>query len=154
MSTPLKHSENQKKHLTKAERAARRQAESGMECGKRAYLRAPGWLSSEARKIFNTYKKRLRGYELLEAVDIDLLAMMADALAKYQAGQKTLTSESDVKEIQALQAWSRIAMVYADKLGISATARARLARRRAIETPPDDMERLLSDVTNYVNEPK
>lgn len=140
-----------RKHLTKNELSARRAAEQGLEHGKRAYMRAPVWLSDEARDVFKLTVKRLRGFDLLEQADIDMLAMYADAVARYQAGVKLLTAESDTKEITAVQAWSRIAMTYADKLGFSQTARARLARRKAVETPPDDLEQLLAEVTEYVN---
>lgn len=140
-----------RKHLTKNELSARRAAEQGLEHGKRAYMRAPAWLSDEARDVFKLTVKRLRGFDLLEQADIDMLAMYADAVARYQAGVKLLTAESDTKEITAVQAWSRIAMTYADKLGFSQTARARLARRKAVETPPDDLEQLLAEVTEYVN---
>lgn len=151
MPTPLKHSQNMTKHLTKAEKAARQAAECMLEPGKRAYMRAPAWLSIEARHIFQTTARRLRGFKLLEAVDIDLLANYADALARYQSAVRVLTEESDVKEIQAAQAWSRIALAYADKLGFSQTARTRLARRKAERAPADPMEQLLGEVNDFVN---
>lgn len=154
MPTPLKRSENMRKHLTKNEISARKSAEAGLASGKRAYLRAPGWLSKEARQVFSDTKRRLRDFELLEAADIDLLALYADAVVRYQQGVKRLEPEAEAKEIQVVQAWSRIALTYADKLGISQTARARLARRRAVETPADDMEQLLADVTDFVNKPR
>lgn len=152
MPTPLKHSKNMRKHLTKAERAARQAAESGLERDARVVLRAPKWLSKEARVIFRSTVRRLREYDLLEAVDTDLLAMYADAVDRYQQGVKGLTPESGPKEIQAVQAWSRMALAYADKLGFSQTARARLARRKAQEGPLDPMDALLGEVTDFVKE--
>ena len=151
MPTPLKHSQNMKKHLTKAERAARTTAEAGLEHGKRTYMRAPGWLSEPAVKIFRDTVRRLKGFDLLEAIDTDLLANYADAMARYQAGVQSLSPLSQPKDITTVQAWSRIALTLADKLGFSQTARARLARRRAEEEPLDDMERLLNDVDDFVN---
>jgi P27 family predicted phage terminase small subunit len=151
MPTPLKRSENMTGHLTKNQISARKRAEAGLQTGKRAYLRAPSWLSEDARQVFGETKRRLKEYELLEAADIDLLAMYADMVVRYREGVKRLSAESEPKEITAVQAWGRMAMTYADKLGFSQTARARLARRRAQETPPDDMEQLLDDVSEYLN---
>ena len=151
MPTPLKHSQNMKKHLTKAERTARQAAEAGLEPGKRTYMRAPAWLSDPARKIFRDTVKRLKGFDLLEAIDTDLLANYADAMARYQEGVQSLSPLSQPKDITAVQDWSRIALTLADKLGFSQTARARLARRRAQDEPLDDMERLLNDVDDFVN---
>jgi len=132
------------KHLTKAELEARQKAEAQLKRTKRTYLKPPKWLSKEAWQIFQDTKKRLKGLDLLEPADIDLLANYADAQARYQKGVKHLNLASDTKEVQAVQAWSRIALAYADKLGFSQTARARLARRRAQEEPLDEMEEVLS----------
>ncbi len=151
MPTPLKHSRNMTKHLTKSERESRQTAESALEHKRQVRIMAPAWLSGEARKVFQTTRRRLRDFDLLEPVDIDLLAMYADAVVRYQEGVKTLGPLSEAREIQAVQAWSRIAMAYAEKLGFSQTARARLARRRATEEPLDPMEQLLGQVTDYVN---
>ena len=151
MPTPLKHSQNMTKHLTKAEKQARQAAEASLQTGKRVYLRPPSWLSKEAKQIFQNTKKRLKGFDLLEAVDIDLLAQYADALARYQEAVRCLTPLSETREVQACQAWSRIALTYAEKLGFSQNARARLARRKAEKEPLDPMEALLDDVTDYVN---
>lgn len=152
MPTPLKHSSNQRKHLTKAEKEARQEAEAALESGKAVYLPAPKWLSEEARKVFEATKGRLKSFNLLEPVDIDLLAMYADAVAKYLRFSKTLSEKSNVREIQTVQAWSRIALTYADKLGFSQTARARLARRKAQDDAPvDPMDALLGEVNDFVN---
>ena len=152
MPTPLKHSSNQRKHLTKAEKSARQAAEATLESSKAPYLPAPAWLSKEARTVFNNTKRRLRSFNLLEPVDIDLLALYADAVTRYQAGIQTLGPQSNVKEIQAVQAWSRISLTYADKLGFSQTARARLARRKAGEAAAvDPMAALLGEVNDFIN---
>lgn len=151
MPTPLKHSQNMKKHLTKAEKQARQAAEHSLEKEKRAYMRPPAWLSAQAKEIFQTTVRRLRSYHLLEAVDIDLLANYADAIARYQDGARQLNANSEPKEMQTVQAWSRIALTYADKLGFSQTARARLARRKAQQEPADPMAELLNEVSEFVN---
>ncbi len=155
MPTPYKTTENMTKHLTVAERDARQAAERELRRGRRPTLKAPAWLSEDALKIFDTTKRRLRDFSILESSDADLLALYSDALSRYQEAVKSLDggpdSQYDSKAVAAAQAWSRLALSYAEKLGISATGRARLARKKAEQQAPDDMEQLLQDVTNYVN---
>lgn len=136
--------------MSKTERAARQAAE-GQFSRKRVYLRAPAWLSDDARKIFETTKRQLRSLGLLDNTDAELLALYADAIARYQVTVKGEAWALDTKTATAAQAWSRLALSYAEKLGISATGRARLAKKAAEQTPADDLEQLLDDVTDYVN---
>ena len=151
MPTPHKTTENMRKHLTKAELAARQTAEGGLRRAKRIVLHVPKWLDPEARKIFEATRRRLKGLEILDPADADLLALYCDAVHRYQKSMEVLGPESDAKDIAAAQAWSRLALSYAEKLGISASARARLARRKAEAAPPDDMDLILDDVKDYVN---
>lgn len=141
MPTPLKNSPNMRKHLTKVERAARESAENELERQTRVTIHAPKWLETEARKVFDNTKRRMRGLGLLDNADADLLALYSDAIVKYQ-------SEESVREKQA---WSRVVLSYADKLGISPSARARLAKRAAEQVAPDDLELLLDNVKEFVN---
>ncbi len=150
MPTPHKTTENMRKHLTKAELAARKGAESGLKREKRVVLHVPKWLGAEARKIFQATRRRLRGLEILDPADADLLALYSDAIYRYRE-LINAAHPADTKEITAAQAWSRLALSYAEKLGISASARARLARRKAEQPPPDDMELILDQVQDYVN---
>jgi P27 family predicted phage terminase small subunit len=150
MPTPLKTTENIRKHMSKAERVARQTVEITLQ-HKRVRLPAPDWLSVEARQIFESTKRQLRGLQLLDNVDANLLALYADAVARYQSAVKALKDDSDPKEITAAQSWSRLALSFAEKLGISISARARLAKKAAEQTPPDDLEQLLDDVTDFVN---
>jgi len=146
MSTPLKTTPNMRKHLTVAERSARENAEQSLQRG-RVQIRAPRWLGDVAREIFDVTKRRLRGLGLLDTVDADLLALYADAIAKYQAA----IIDHDAKP-ETAQAWSRVALAYAEKLGISPSARARLARQRAEKAVAvDPMDALLGEVAEYVN---
>ena len=141
-----------KKHLTKAELQARKAAESGLEQGKRVRIDAPDWLGEEALKIFKSTRRRLKNYDLLELVDIDLLAIYADAVARYQAAVKALMVISSTEDIKTAQAWSRIAKTYADKLGFSQTARARLARKKAKAVETDELENFFDDVEDSLND--
>jgi phage terminase small subunit len=151
MPAPYKTTNNMTKHLTKSERAARERAERSLSAGKRVTLKAPEWLNEEAKKVFDTTKRRMKQFEVLEAVDVDVLALYSDAVARYQRLICIADSEDDYRAASKAQSWSRLALSYAEKLGITATGRARLARRKAEEKPVDDMESLLSEVTEFVN---
>jgi P27 family predicted phage terminase small subunit len=157
MPTPLKTSENIRKHLTKAERSARQRAEGELNRKKRPTLKCPAWLDEDARKIFEETKRRLRGLQLLDSADVELLGIYCDAVSKYRAYSKVVgrmvggTPVADKDEMAACQAWARLVAAYAEKLGLTPTARARLAKRKAEKEQLDDMEQLLDDVTDYVN---
>lgn len=151
MPTPPKSLPNMRKHLTNSERESRQAAESRMKRPKRIYLRAPGWLSEDGRRIFQRTKELMRGLELLDTLDTETLALYADTVAKYQAvAGKSM--EFDPELTRAAQAWSRVALQYAEKLGITPTARARLAKKQAERKEQDEFEQLLDDVTDYMNE--
>lgn len=142
MPTPHKKTANMRKHLTKAERQARESVEKQIERKTRVSIRAPKWLEADARKVFEATKRRMKGLQLLDNADADLLAIYSDAVVKY-------TKEVDVRDKQA---WSRIVVAYAEKLGISVSARARLAKKAAEQAPPDDLETLFDEVTEFVND--
>jgi hypothetical protein len=57
----------------------------------------------------------------------------------------------DKDDIAACQSWARLILSYEEKLGLTPTARARLAKRKAEREPLDPLEQLLDDVTDYVN---
>ena len=158
MPTPLKTTSNMRKHLTKAELTARQNAESEQapkqkSASNRVNIVAPAWLSDEARKIFNWQKRKLRDQNVLDPADADLLGMYADAIARYQASLYELVGPLvDPRSSTVAQAWSRLALSYAEKLGIGPNARARLAKKKAESQPVDPMADLLSDVENYVND--
>lgn len=141
MPTPLKSTGNMRKHLTKAERQARESVEKQLTRSARVSIHAPKWLGAEARKVFEYTKRRMRGLGLLDNADADLLAMYCDAVVHYK----------DEMETKDKQAWSRVVLSYAEKLGISPAARARLAKKAAEQIAPDDLEQLLDDVKDYVN---
>ena len=152
MPTPLKTIANIRKHLSKAERQSRQAAERNLQRSRRVTLKVPDWLSDDAKTIFQNTKKRLHGLDVLTSADADLLAMYSDAIARYQAGIKTLVGDVAPNEITAVQAWSRLALSYAEKLGISPTGRARLAKKKTEERPQDEMEALFAEVNEFTND--
>ena len=124
------------KHWTKAEVEARRAAAEETQRDTRAYLKAPDWLTEEAKQVWESTRRKLRGIELLDNLDTELLAIYCDAVAKYREASKNMDPESS-DSIKAVQAWARIISVYADKLGLSPAGRARLAKKKAEkETDP------------------
>lgn len=140
MPEPLKAPENQTGHRTKAERAARMAATEGMKRKTVVRLRAPGWMSEEALAIWKRTLRQARGLDLLDLLDENMLAIYCDAVARYRQASSTLIvldkeGEPTARDesIKAAQAWARVVAQYADKLGLSPAARARLAKRKADE---------------------
>lgn len=122
------------KHWTQEEVNRRKEAAEGIKHKKRVTLKPPAWLSEEALVVWKGILKKLRDIELLDSLDTDLLAIYCDSIVKYQAASKGMATEEDVK---AVQAWARIVVAYAEKLGLSPGGRARLAKKRA-EKPKDN----------------
>lgn len=163
MPTPIKNSSNMRKHLTNSEKESRSGAEAGMTRRTRVTLKMPRWLSAEAQGIWKDIRKKVRGLELLDNLDTEMLGIYCDLNAKYRAASQMLSQGSQFvgedgkpliitdEMIKQTQAWARVIVMYAEKLGISPTARARLAKRRAEREQPDELEQLLDDVQGYMD---
>jgi len=121
------------KHWTEAEVSARREAAEQLKRKKNSKLIPPDWLSKEACKIWGEKLKQVEGLqaanELLDVLDTEMLALYCDAVAQYNdiAAQKTKT----VDDIKAMQSWSRIIGNFAERLGFTPGARARLVKKIA-----------------------
>lgn len=152
MPTPPKRLSNTSKHWTRAQIEARVQAESGM-VRQAATLRMPAWLSDDAQVIWKSVRRKLRGLELLDNLDAEMLAIYCDAVAHYQDVSTKLREPSinNDEQIKQAQAWARLVASYADKLGLSPNGRARLAKKKAEQEPQDEMSRLLDNVSEFVN---
>jgi phage terminase small subunit len=151
MPTPVKNSGNMRKHLTNAEKAARNRAEGALSRQGRVSIRCPKWLGEEAREVFAETRRRLKGLELLDNADAELLGIYCDAVAKYRAASRLVTPDADKDTIAGAQSWARLVAGYAEKLGLTPNARARLAKKKAEVEPVDPMEQLLGEVTEFVN---
>ena len=153
MPTPPKRLENTRKHWTNREIEAREQAEQGLRRSTRVVLRAPAWLSDEARQVWDSVRRKLRGIDLLDSLDTEMLAIYCDAVAQYQKASKEIGKPSiDQDElIKQAQSWARLVSSYAEKLGLSPNSRARLAKKKAEREAPDEMAQLLDDVSEFVN---
>jgi P27 family predicted phage terminase small subunit len=107
---------------------------------RRVTLKPPAWLGADALAVWKDIKKKLRGIELLDNLDAELLAIYCDAIVHYRESTKLLGGRPvndkgepvfDEDLIKATQAWARIITMYADKLGLTPGGRARLAKKKA-----------------------
>ena len=110
--TPPKRLENTTKHWTNREREARLRAEIGMQRGARVQIRAPKWLSKEARKVFEQTKKKIKSLELLDNLDADLLAVYCDAQVHYQEMAMRIHAAAvnqpvDDEMVKQAQSWAK-----------------------------------------------
>jgi P27 family predicted phage terminase small subunit len=126
------------KHWTQAEVDARESAAESMTRKRRAQLKAPDWLSEDALKVWKDLRKKLAGIELLDNLDTEMLGIYCDAIVNYHNASKILhqldgdgISLATDERIKTAQAWARIVSTYADKLGLSPSGRARLAKKKA-----------------------
>lgn len=126
------------KHWTKAEVESRQKAAVGMKRKTRTTLRMPGWLDENAQAVWKRVRRQIAGLDLLDNVDVEMLAIYCDAIARYSqtvAGMVEIKKDGVIvardEEIKSAQSWARIAAAYADKLGLSPASRARLAKKRA-----------------------
>lgn len=121
------------KHWTESEVTARQEAANKLQRTTKARLIPPDWLSKEARKIWDQKIKQVDGLkaanELLDVLDTELLAVYCDSYVQYMTAARIAKKTSD--DIKELQAWSRILKDYAERLGFTPSARARLVKKIA-----------------------
>lgn len=129
------------KHWTADEVAARKAAANSLK-RQEVNITAPDYLTSGALFVWNRVMNDTKQIELLDNLDVDILAMYCDVVDKYQTLSTILSSgkvESavDSDAMKMLQGWSRIISSCADKLGFTPGARARLIKKRAADAPKD-----------------
>ena len=122
------------KHWTEAEIEARKKAAEEVK-RKRVVIDPPSWLDKKALAEWEKIMKDVKEIDLLDNLDAQMLAVYCDANVRYRdVAQKKSKTSDDIKE---LQAWARIISQYADKLGFTPAARARLVKKRADEKKKD-----------------
>jgi P27 family predicted phage terminase small subunit len=109
----------------------------------------PIWLDDEARQIWKKTLKDMKEFDVLDNVDADTLAIYCDAVARYrettlkvrEEGYTTMSAqgaETVSPYVKAAQSYARVALQYSDKLGLNASSRARLAKKKAdVEEDPN-----------------
>ena len=163
MPEAVKTSENMTKHLTKAEREARRQAEDAvLPHRQNPKLKKPAFVSKNkpANAYWNQILKRMAGLALLDDLDSEMLAGYCSMLARRDETillVSQLTERMGVTDMEPdelleatgklnvlhgkLHALDRTLLQYAEKLGLTPSGRVRLAQKRAqaaAEPEPDD----------------
>lgn len=158
MSSAVKTLENQTKHLTKAEAAARAEAEASVlpDRGREADLSKPvKGVAGSAATYWRAIVKRLEGVALLDDLDREALGIYCQMLARrdrlnrlcerlltasVRDDKDSLTTEATDK-LDSLTAklatLERNIMTYADKLGFTPQSRVRLAQQRAAAAADD-----------------
>ena len=71
-----------KKHITKAERENRKEMEAKLKID-RDELRAPAWLDEEAAKEFDRVISEAAKADMLDNLDLSVVAIYADSWARY-----------------------------------------------------------------------
>lgn len=127
------------KHWTDSEVKARQEAADKLKRETTSPLAPPDWLSEPALIVWQRKLDEVAGLkaseDLLDVLDREMLAVFCDVTVQYQVvAQKKRKDADDMKD---LQAFSRIIAQYADKLGFTPAARARLVKKIAGEKDKD-----------------
>ncbi len=151
MPTAAKARENMTKHLTKTEREAREQAEAALS-RPAARLKMPVCLRGDkpAGTYWRAILKRMEDIELLDDLDSETLGIYCSMLSRRDAMDglyRQLIAESAGDGVDAegrlelldqaegllskLQNHEKTILQYAERLGLTPSGRARLARKRA-----------------------
>ena len=125
MSANAKPLENQTKHLTNAEKAARQAAEEAYLPNRKAKLKMPEAVKADkaAASYWRSILKRMEGTGILDDLDAEILGI-------YCLG---LSRRDELLDLKALLALEKQLLAYADKLGLTPESRVRLARKRAAQ---------------------
>lgn len=137
MPTNVVSMDNMRKHLTKTEKAERIAAENKITRSGNVRLAEPKAVRDdpEAHAYWNSIKKRLKGINLLDDVDSDMLGIYCQLLARRD---RMLGDDKMSKfELQLIQAQERLIAMYAEKLGLTPNGRARLTKKEA-EKPKEN----------------
>ncbi|WP_217597161.1 phage terminase small subunit P27 family [Cohnella sp. GbtcB17] len=134
------------KHWTEKEVKNREEAAKKFKRKKRVSLKYPDWMGEEARKVWNKTVKDMKDFEILDTVDEEVLAVYCDSVVKLRQLNFAIDNDGFTIEekdgahvpnpnvndlVRMAQSYQRLVLQYAGKLGITAEARARLAKKMA-----------------------
>lgn len=143
MPANVKVSDNQEKHRTRAEIQARQAAEAAVMPDRPAALKVPRSLNKDpvAQRYWKSILERMEGLAILDDLDSEMLAIYCSALSRHRAlsaGNRLAMIEKLDGLMTKLQGHEKTLLSYADKLGMTPEARARLARKRATQETEKD----------------
>jgi len=119
------------KHWTKDQVAARQAAADKIKRSGSVELAPPGWVTGEARKVWDKKISEVAGLnatnEMLDNLDAESLGTYCVACAQY--GRYTRKKKMTHFDVQEMQSWGRLILTIADKLGFTPTGRARLVKK-------------------------
>ena len=137
--------ENMTKHMSKQDRQDRVEQEQKLsrDCVR---LKSPKRIrdNKPALAYWKNTIDRMRGISLLDDVDIDMLAVYCECMARRdelsnQFGTIPYINTKDkTNALISLQQQEKLVLSYAEKLGLTPAGRARLAKKRAQERPIDN----------------
>lgn len=130
------------KHWTKKEVESRTNAAAKVTRKNKVSLKMPSWLDDDAQVVWKKIIKDMRAFDILDKVDEDVLATYCDAVARHKELSEMIRnkgytiynaagSEVEAPWVKTQLSYARIIMQYADKLGLNANSRARLAKKIA-----------------------
>jgi P27 family predicted phage terminase small subunit len=117
------------KNWTREELEARTMAAEKITRTKKVRLKPPGWLGDEARMVWKRIVRQTKDLELLDCLDENMLAVYCDITVQYSLLSRSLVKT--VEDTKSQQALARLMGQYADKLGLTPSGRARLAKKVA-----------------------
>lgn len=137
--------DNSKKHYTKEERERRKSAEAKQK-RKKIKLIKPDFLHDDqvAEAIWDRTVKLMKGIELLDNVDADMLARYCCIASRVQLLTQIMqrdalaTNSIDKDLLQRVEATERLMATYAEKMGLTPAGRARLSKKKAEEAKDED----------------
>jgi phage terminase small subunit len=98
-------------------------------------LRPPKWLGKEELVVWYWAVDQAKDVRLFDNLDTETLAVYCNAIVECR--HVALMKRHNAERVREHQAWVRIIAQYADKLGFTPAARARLAKKRAEEVPDE-----------------
>lgn len=151
-------------HFTNAQKTARAAAQQAVTRAK-VRLTAPKPIREDAAAYgyWKSTLRRMRGITLLDDLDSEMLAMYCQILSRrdalsaiWQDGNRAVQAAGSVDQqlemvrdlddiLKRLEAQERLAIQYAEKLGLTPSGRVRLAKRRAEEKAVDPEADLYGD---------
>ena len=119
------------KHWTRAQLDAREKAAAQAKRKKPKSINAPKSLSKEGLKIWNRVMASVKGIDLLDNMDTELLEAYCETVAKARELSSRPNDKMSTDDVKAYQAYIRLQKSLANELGLSPASRARLVKKKA-----------------------